>query len=150
MIWFKVLLQQFDTGNWWTGTRTDHQSCITSEPIGGRKDSMFRKFKFPALDTLTMYSNISKIRIVVQIRLCEKVSIEMDRSKNNRFSAEEAINYIPRTEKKRRHQYVKCLKRLGLCPPPCFKFDHRSQKLKKIAYRGSSAIPTSFKLEMFC
>ena len=27
-----VLLQQFDIGNWWIGTRIDYHPCITSEP----------------------------------------------------------------------------------------------------------------------
>ena len=32
--WFdcRFLLHQFDTGNWWNGTRIDYHPCITSEP----------------------------------------------------------------------------------------------------------------------
>ena len=44
----------------------------------------------------------------------------MDLSKNNHFSAEEAINDIPRTEKW--YQYVKCLSPLGLFLPPYFQY----------------------------
>ena len=51
----------------------------------------------------------------------------MNLSKNNRFSAEEAVNYIPCAVKKRRYQYVKCLSPLGLYPPPCFQFDHGTE-----------------------
>ena len=36
----------------------------------------------------------------------------MDLSKNNRFSAEEAKNYTPRTKKRKRYLYVKCLNSL--------------------------------------
>ena len=76
---------------------------------------------FRALNTLTIHSNISKIRVVIQITLCRNA-----RSKNNRFSAEEAINYITRTEVLRRKKVPLCemLSPLGLCPPPCFQFSH--------------------------
>ena len=57
---------------------------------------------FRDLDTLTIYLNISKIRLLDQIKLCRNASIEMDPSKNNRFSAEEAMNYIPHTKKKKK------------------------------------------------
>ena len=40
----------------------------------------------------------------------------MDLSKNNSFLTEEAINFIARTEKKKRYQYVKCLSPLRFCP----------------------------------
>ena len=50
---------------------------------------------FQALDTLTIYSNISKIRLLIQITLCRNARIQMDISKKNRFSAEKAINYFP-------------------------------------------------------
>ena len=49
---------------------------------------------FQALDTFTIYSNIFKIRLLIQITLCRNAKIEMDISKNNRFSAEKAINYF--------------------------------------------------------
>ena len=43
----------------------------------------------------------------------------MDLSKNKRFSAQEAINYIPRTEKRKKVPICKMLPLgpLGLCPP---------------------------------
>ena len=46
----------------------------------------------------------SKIRVLIQITLCRNARIQMDLSKNkyNRFSAEEAINYIPRTQKRKK------------------------------------------------
>ena len=50
---------------------------------------------FQALDTLTIYSNISKIRLLIQITLYRNVRIQIDISKKNHFSAEKAINYFP-------------------------------------------------------
>ena len=57
---------------------------------------------FRALNTLTSYLNISKIRVLIQITLCRNARIQMDLSKNNCFSAEEAKNYIPHTEKRKK------------------------------------------------
>ena len=56
--------------------------------------------------------------------LCRIARIQMDLLKNNRFSAEEAKNYILPPRKEKRYQYVKCLSSLGLFPPPCFQFYH--------------------------
>ena len=50
---------------------------------------------FQALNTLTIYSNISRISLLIQITLCRNARIQMDISKKNRFSAEKAINYFP-------------------------------------------------------
>ena len=57
---------------------------------------------FRALDTLNIYSDISKIKVLIQIILCRNIRVQMDISKDNRFSAEEAINHIPRTEKRKK------------------------------------------------
>ena len=57
---------------------------------------------FRALDTLTISSNISKIRLLIQIRLYINARIQIDISKNKPFSAEEAINYILRTKKRKK------------------------------------------------
>ena len=67
--------------------------------FGGWKRSFlnqncFEMTNFLALDTLTVYSNISKTRILIQIWLCRNARIQMDISKKNRFSAEKAINYF--------------------------------------------------------
>ena len=63
----------------------------------------------------------------------------MELSKNNRFSAEEAINYIPRTEKRKNQVlWVFVLPILPFLP----------RKLKIIADRGSSTIPPSSKFEL--
>ena len=64
------------------------------------------------LNTLTSYLNIYKIIVLIQITLCRNARIRMDLSKNNRFSAEEAKNYTPRTKKRKRYLYVKCLNSL--------------------------------------
>ena len=42
----------------------------------------------------------------------------MDLSKNNCFSAEEAINYIPRIKKRKKVPVCDLLESSGLCPPP--------------------------------
>ena len=66
------------------------------------KISCFEMKNFRALNTLTSYLNISKIRVLIQITLCRNARIQMDLSKNNCFSAEEAKNYIPHTEKRKK------------------------------------------------
>ena len=68
--------------------------------IVNEKISCFEMTNFWALGNLAIFSNISKIRISFQIKLCKTSVYEMDLSKSNLFSSEEAINYIPRTEKK--------------------------------------------------
>ena len=86
--------------------------------------SCFEITNFRVLNTFTIKSNISKKKVLIQIALCWNARIQIDISKNNHFSAEEAINYIPCTEKRKRYQYVKCVSSLGLYPPPCFQFYH--------------------------
>ena len=76
---------------------------------------------FQALNTLASYLNIYKIRVLIQIILCINSRIQMDLSKNNRFSAEEAKNYTPRTKKRNKVTAVcEMLSFPDLCPPPCF------------------------------
>ena len=63
----------------------------------------------------------------------------MDLSKNNRFSAEEAKNYIPCTEKRKKVPVCEMLelsRSLSILPS-------LSWKLKIVAYRGSYTIPPS-------
>ena len=57
---------------------------------------------FRALDNHTIFSDISKIRVLIHITLCRNAKIQMDISRSNRFSADEAINYIPSTEKRKK------------------------------------------------
>ena len=65
--------------------------------------SCFEMKNFRALNFFTSYLNISKtIRVLIQITLCRNARIQMDLSKNNCFSAEEAKNYIPHTEKRKK------------------------------------------------
>ena len=76
------------------------------------------------------------------------LSGEMNLSKTNRFSAEEAKNYIPRTEKRKKVPVCKMLEFSGsLCSSM---LPILSWKLKITAYRGSSTIPPSSKLERLC
>ena len=112
------------------------------------KISCFEIKNFQALNTLISYLNISKIKVLIQITLCRNARIQMDQSKNNCVSAEEAKNYIPRTEKRKKvpvHEMLEFSWSLSLSMIPI-----SSWKLKILAYRGSSAIPPSSKLELLC
>ena len=71
----------------------------------------------------------------------------MDLSKNNRFSEEEAKNYILRTEKRKKYQHLKYLSSGPLSSPVLLMLP---RKLKIIANRGSSTIAASFKLVLLC
>ena len=53
---------------------------------------------FSALETLTVHLK----RILIQIKLCRNAGIQMDLSQNNCLSTEEAINYIPLAEKRKK------------------------------------------------
>ena len=54
-----------------------------------------------ASETLTVYPNIFKIRILIQIKLCENVGKQMDLSKKDSFSTQETTNYIPHAKKRK-------------------------------------------------
>ena len=64
--------------------------------------SCFEMKNFRALNTLTSYLNISKIKVLIHITLSRNAGIQMDLSKKSCFSAEEAKNYIPRAEKRKK------------------------------------------------
>ena len=113
-----------------------------------KKISCFEMKNFRALNTLTSYLNISKIKVLIQITLSRNAGIQMDLSKKSCFSAEEAKNYIPRTEKRKKVPVYEMLEfswSLSSSMIPIL-----SWKLKIIAYRGSSTIPPSSKLELLC
>ena len=74
--------------------------------------------------------------------------MQMDLSNNNHFSVEEAIDYIPRTERRKKVPVCEMLDFFMSLSFPMH--PTLSWKLKIIAYRGISTIPTSFKLERFC
>ena len=95
---------------------------------------MFRNEKFPGFEH-TIYSNISKIRVLIQIALSRNARIQMDLSKNNRFSAEEARNYIPRTDKRKKVPVCEMLEFSEFLSSSMLPMS--SWKLKIIAYRGS-------------
>ena len=76
------------------------------------------------------------------------LSGEMNFTKNNRFSAEEAKNYIPCTEKRKKVPKCKMLEFSGSLSSSMLPI--LSWKLKITAYRGSSTIPPSSKLERLC
>ena len=116
--------------------------------------SCFEITNFQALDTLTIYSNISKILtpinnwLLIQITLCRNARTQMDISKKNHFSAEKAINYFPSHwgKKKGTNMWNAWVLRVSLFPMlPIF-----SCELKITAYRGSFTIPLSSKLELLC
>ena len=72
----------------------------------------------------------------------------MHPSKNKRFSAEEAKNYIPFTEKRKKVPVCEMIEFSGSLYSSMLPV--LSWKLKIIAYRGSSRIPLSSKLELLC
>ena len=108
---------------------------------------MFRNDEFPGFGhPYNLFE--SKISVLIQITLCRNARIQMDLSKNNSFSAEEAINYIPRTKKRKKVAVCEILESSGtLCSPM---LPILSCKLKVIAYRDSSTIHPSSKLEPLC
>ena len=106
---------------------------------------MFWNEKFPGFEH-TIYSNISKIRVLIQIALSRNARIQMDLSKNNRFSAEEARNYIPRTDKRKKVPVCEMLEFSGSLSPSMLPI--LPWNLKIVAYRDSSTIPRSSKLEL--
>ena len=112
------------------------------------KISCFEMTNFRALNTLTIYLNISKIRVLIQITLCRNARIQMNLSKNNRLSAEEAkiLFLAPRKEKK--VPVCEMLEFSGSLSSSMLPI--LSWKLKIIAYIGSSTIPPSSKLELLC
>ena len=72
----------------------------------------------------------------------------MDLSKNNLFSAEETKNYILHTEKRKKVPVCEMLEFSGSLSSSMLSI--LSWKLKIIAYRGSSTISPSSKLELLC
>ena len=72
----------------------------------------------------------------------------MDLSKNNRFLAKEGKYYTPRTEERKKVPVCEMLefsRSLSFSMLPILPW-----KLKTIAYRGSSTIPSSSELELLC
>ena len=112
-------------------------------------DFMFRNDKFPGFGhPYNLFE--SKIRVFIQIPLCRNARIQMDlsKSKHKHFSAEEAIIYIPRTEKKKKVPICEMLESSGSLSSPMLPI--LSWKLKIIACRDSSTIHSSSKLELLC
>ena len=112
------------------------------------KISCFEMKNLWALNTLAIYFSISKIRVLIQITLCRNARIQMVLSKSNRFSEEETQNYTSRTKKKKKGTSMWNAWVLWI-----FVLLHASnfiRKLKIVAYRGSSTIPPSSKLELLC
>ena len=103
---------------------------------------------FRALNILIIYLNISKITVLIQMKICRNARIQMVLSKNNRSSAEEAKNYIPRSEKRKKVPVCEMLEISGSMSSTLLPI--LSWKLKIIAYRGSSTIHPSSKLELLC
>ena len=108
--------------------------------------SCFEKTNFRALETLTIYSNISKTRLLIQITLCRNTRIQMDLSRNNHFSAEKALTYILCTAKKKEGMW-------NAWVPWVFVIHHASNfimETEENKYRSISMIPPSSKLELLC
>ena len=97
--------------------------------IGDWKDFMSRNDKFPGFrHPYNLFE--SKISVLIQIALYRNARIQMDLSKNkhNLFSVEEAINYIPRTKKRKKVPVCEMLESSGSLSPPCFQFYHENWK----------------------
>ena len=67
--------------------------------------------------------------------------MDLSKNKHNHFSAEEAINYIPRTEKRKKVPVGEMLESFGSSFSPMLPIS--SWKPKMIAYRDSSTIHPS-------
>ena len=74
--------------------------------------------------------------------------MDLSKNKHNRFSEEEAINYISRTKKRKKAPVCEMFESSGSLSSPMLPI--LSWKLKIIAYRGRSTIHTSSKLELLC
>ena len=107
----------------------------------------FEMKNFRALNTLTSYLNISKMSVMIQT-LCRNATIQMDLSNSNCFSAEEAKNYIPCTEKRKKVPVYEMLEFSWSLSSSMILI--LSWKLKIIACKGCSTIPPSSKLELLC
>ena len=117
--------------------------------IGDWKDFVFRNDKIPGFGhSYNLFE--SKISVLIQITLFRNARIQMDlpKSKYYRFSAEEAINYIPRTKKRKKVPVCEMLESSGSLSSPMLPI--LSWKLKIIVYRDSSTIHASSKLELLC
>ena len=73
--------------------------------------------------------------------------MQIDLSDNNHFSVEEATNYISRIEKREKVSVCEILEFSASFSFPMHPI--LSWKLKIIAYRGSSTIPTSYNWSCF-
>ena len=80
----------------WRLERQFFKSKLVAEKI-----SCFEMTNFRALGTLTISLNLPKVRLLILTKLCRNASLQMDLSKNNRFSAEETMNDILRAEKRK-------------------------------------------------
>ena len=92
------------------------------------------------------YLNISKTRVLIKITLSRNARIQMDLSKNNCFSAEEAKNYIPHTEKRKKVPVYEMLE---------FSWSLSSSMIPILPWKvkmhtEESTIPPSSKLKLLC
>ena len=111
---------------------------------------MIRKEKSEnqALENFTIYSNISEIMLLIQTTLCRNTRIQMDLSKNNRSTADEATNYISRTKKRKKAPECEMFESSGSFSS--LSLTILSWNFKKIAYRGRPTFPPSSNLEQLC
>ena len=100
------------------------------------------------MEILTIYLDIFKIRILIQIKLCGNASMQMDLSKNNRFSTQETINYIPYTEKRKKVSVCEKPESSGSLPSSMLPI--MSWKLKIITYRAEAGLALLHHLSWNC
>ena len=116
--------------------------------ISDWKDFMFRNDKFPGFGhPYNLFE--SKIRVLIQITFCRNARIQMNlsKSKHNRFSAEEAINYIPHTQKRKKVPVCEMFESSRSLPSTMLPI--LLWKLKIIAYTDSSTIHPSLSWSYF-
>ena len=88
---------------------------------------------FRALNSLTIYLNISKVKVLIQIILYRNATIQLDLSKNSKRKKVPVCEML---------EFCRSLSSSMLLII--------SWKLKITAYRNSSTIPPSSKLELLC
>ena len=101
---------------WWLETQ------LFLIKINDWKDFMFRNKKYR--NTLTIYLNISKLKVLIEKTICRNARIQMVLSKNTVSQHRKQKIIFLALRKEKRYQYVKWLSSLGLFPPPCFQFYH--------------------------
>ena len=104
---------------WWLKTQF-FESKLAAENI-----SCFEMTNVQALDTLTIYSNISKRRLLIQINSLQKRQNRNGYIKEESFVGRETLKLFS-IKPRKFYQYVKCWSPPSFCTLPCFHFSYGS------------------------